>query len=211
MEYSLIEQPVQKIVSARLNLLGIADVIKQRRNHRDELAMLERSLIMVCDKFDYQIRDIQQLIARLNLVLRAFGTSNSFVAVIVPLLLVLRQENYSLYRNYVQGELVANEVIEFLLGISPKSTHIPDESGFLSGWIIRGLHEPGGNKTLEKIVSPWESLLEKLPKGSNEYYEVDKLIKVASSDGSVLNGHWLHQRISKSCFEAIEFINEIRI
>jgi len=209
MEYSLREQPVENIVRASLNSLSKA--LEKRKKHRDELRMLERSLIIVSKKFEYQIRDIQQLTARLNLVLRTFGDSNNLVALLIPLLLALRQENPSLYKQYSDGDLVANEVIEFLLGVNSESDVLPRDYGFLAGWLIKASFDPRTEKSLKVLISPWEEQQERFEQNSEEFREVGKLLRVAGDDNSIINGHSIGQRISKSCFEAIEFIDEIRI
>ncbi len=209
MEYSLREQPIGNIVRASLD--SLSKTIENRKNHRDELRMLERSLILVSKRFDYQIRDIQQLTARLNLVLRAFGDSNNLVALMIPLLLALRQESPSLYKQYSQGDLVANEVIEFLLGVNSESDVLPSDYGFLAGWLIKASFDPRTEKSLKALITPWEKQQERLEQNSEAFREVGKLLRVAGDDNSIINGHWIEQRISKSCFEAIEFIDEIKI
>lgn len=107
----------------------------KRKDRRDEINTVESMLFWLCARFDYTLRDIDQLITRWRLIVRSIPSNHYLDTVVLLSMLVLRQADNNLYQRFVQDPMCTNEVIEYLLGGDAKTTPFPRYFGRLYMWL----------------------------------------------------------------------------
>lgn len=208
LDYQLRLPDQDAYVMTRLNQQDIQEYFATRRDGGSELKTLGELLSGLVQRFDYKLRDIDQLIMRLRLILRSIPRDQYLDVAVLAALLVLREKNTNLYEQYVKDVKHANEVIEYLMGMPSNVKSLPKYYGWVGGWLIRSGKDSYAKVDLDSLIKPWRKLLDTLDQGSGHYFQVNRLIEIAEDT----NDHfWGRENMSNLAFNQIELVNQIDI
>ncbi|HHP5492804.1 KAP family NTPase [Aeromonas veronii] len=194
-------------IRARLQQQDLRARFAKRKDGRDEINTVESMLCWLCVRFDYTLRDIDQLITRWRLIIRSIPSDHHLDTVVLLSMLVLRQEKNALYQRFVLDVMSTNEVIEFLLGGDIKTTPFPKSFGFICGWLIKSGYDEDKNSDLEPLIAPWEQLIGELPDDNHKQRELANLVHITRHRDFRRN----YSGLREAAFNRIEMVSQIDI
>ncbi|MBW3845073.1 KAP family P-loop NTPase fold protein [Aeromonas hydrophila] len=192
-------------IRARLQQQDLQNYFAKRKDRRDEINTVESMLFWLCARFDYTLRDIDQLVTRWRLIVRAIPCNHYLDTVVLLSMLVLRQANNNLYQRFVQDPMCTNEVIEYLLGGDAKTTPFPRYFGFICGWLIKSGYDEDKKPNVEPMITYWEQLGSELPDDNSKQGELANLVQIARKNDMWRN----YSDVRKTSFNRIELVNQM--
>ena len=127
LEYSLPVPDKQSYIDFLAEeILGFEEVYNRRNAHsafKEYESILPQSIGMFVNSSKYSIRDIEQLMARLNVVLRIISNIHIYPPLLVSLLYA-RMFHFSVYQRYFTDAVSAKEMVELI------ETHVPKNSQY---------------------------------------------------------------------------------
>ncbi|MFL1809313.1 P-loop NTPase fold protein [Plesiomonas shigelloides] len=194
-------------IRMRLQQPDLRSYFAKRKEGRDEIHTVESVLFWLCARFDYTLRDIDQLFTRLRLIVRSIPSNHYLDTVVLLSMLMLRQEKNALYQRFVQDVTSTNEVIEFLLGGDVRTTPFPKSFGFIAGSLIKSGSDGYQNIDLESQIAYWERLSGEFPDNDPRQGELAKLNLIARH-----NEGWRdYSGLRRAAFDRIELVSQIDI
>jgi hypothetical protein len=208
LDYQLVPPDISKYVGMQFTQPDIQTDFQGRHNGRDQLDSLKRTIQLLAPRFGYQLRDINQLVTRMRLILRSIPKNHRLDPIILASLLMLRDRNPDLYLKYVHDPFLANEVIECLTGVTPTNMDIPKDFGSIAGWIFQAGYDGDSEVNFEPVLQPWVDLGKKFAENADRRAgEIDRLLRVASDK----ENSWDRGNLRKIAFERIELMNRIDV
>lgn len=132
---------------------------ESRTTEREHHGYATKILTSLSIRFGFSLRDIDQLITRLKLILRSIPSDNYLDLPFLIPMMILRQENAELYNKYSLNPLCANEVAEYLLGGNIDSASLDHATAAAVGYIIMAAHDPHDQSSLQGLLAPWKNRL----------------------------------------------------
>ncbi|PBQ28592.1 KAP family P-loop NTPase fold protein [Shewanella algae] len=207
LDYSLRIPDRNAYIRTRLQQQDLQSRFAKRTEGRDEYSVIEEMLHWLCERFNYTLRDIDQLTTRLRLIVRSVPSNYYLDAVVLMCMLILRQEQNALYQRFVRDVMCTNEVIEFLLGGDIKTTPFPKSFGFISGWLIKSGYDEYKNTDLEPLITYWEKLSGEVPDDNRKQGELANLVHIARKKDMWRN----YSDVRETAFNRIELVSQIDI
>lgn len=207
LDYSLRIPDRNAYIRIRLQQKDLQSRFAKRTEGRDEYSVIEEMLHWLCERFNYTLRDIDQLTTRLRLIVRSIPSNYYLDAVVLMCMLVLRQEHNALYHQFKQDVGCTNEVIAFLLGGDIDKSPFPDSFGWICGWLIRSGYSHDNETEFESVVVPWEERISQLSTDNARKYEMTRLVEIARDRRMTFRRSNLRQ----TAFDRIELVSQIDI
>jgi|SaaInlStandDraft_3_1057020.scaffolds.fasta_scaffold07691_2 hypothetical protein len=206
LDYRLRIPDLKTYTESRINQEDIKKYFNSRKDGADTKSTFLKILNYLFERFDYKLRDVDQLVSRLRLILKSIPETHDFDVVIFTVLLILREKNLNLYEQYIQDINFANDVLEFLFGIIMDNEKVFDRYGWIGGWLICVANDDYNEPDLSALIDPWIKLRESLDKKSGKYKQVETLIRLASDRSFYGRGD-----IRKLAFDRIELLSQISL
>ncbi|MGL5370640.1 MAG: KAP family P-loop NTPase fold protein [Plesiomonas shigelloides] len=194
-------------IQMRLQQPDLRNYFAKRKEGRDEIHTVESVLFWLCARFDYTLRDIDQLITRWRLIVRSIPCNHYLDTVVLLSMLMLRQEKNALYQRFVQDVMSTNEVIEFLLGGDVRTTPFPKSFGFIAGSLISSGYDEYKKSNLEPLITYWEQLSGDFPDDDRKQGELADLVQIAKHRD--FRRHYSGLR--RVAFDRIELVSQMDI
>ncbi|WP_050801851.1 KAP family P-loop NTPase fold protein [Shewanella sp. HN-41] len=207
LDYSLRIPDRKAYIRVKLQQQDLQNHFAKRLEGRNEIETVVNMLFWLCGRFDYTLRDIDQLITRLRLIIRSINKRQDLYAVVLLCMLVLRQEDNALYQRFKLDVSCTNDVIAFLLEGDIKTTPLPKSFGTICGWLIKSGYDEDRNIDLDPIIAPWEQLKDELAQNDPRQRELTNLIQFVRSIDSWRN----YSDLRGMAFNRIELISQIDI
>ncbi|MBT4129607.1 MAG: NTPase KAP [Candidatus Marinimicrobia bacterium] len=206
LDYQLRTPETGQYLKARLQQEDIEGYFNSRHQGNGEFDSLKDVLAVLIERFGYTLRDINQLVLRLRLILRSIPINKKLDPVVLSLMLILRKQNSDLYQQYIDDPSVTNEVIKFLMGDPENISNLPDHYGWIGGWMIQAASDHHGSFDKQTLIKSWQDQLGAIDDSDPRHYEISRLIKLAK-DRTV--DRWHNQR--KLAFQRIELVEKIDV
>ena len=180
LDYSLKEPESKIYIKSLFHSLSVNDYFSQRREGNYELKNLTDLCVVLTDRFKLSLRDINQLIMRIRLILSSVPPAHYLDSAMIVSLLLLRKYNKNLYSKYSVDPSVADEVIEFL------STGLPSESKnsvpfcLIIGYLISPNMGLQGDR-FNELLSPYEEIISNEEDTTDLYRTAYKIIQTAKN------------------------------
>lgn len=208
LDYQLRVPNIKDYIKAMVVQPEFTRLFNDRREESQDYQYAGRLIGELASRFSYTLRDINQFISRLGLILRSIPNNHYLDTFILVPLMFLRQEKPELYQSYINNVMCANEVIEFLLKDSIDTATLNHELALAMGSIIAASRNPYGDQTsLSILLVPWKTRLEAMNDTNPMRDHVSTVIDWA-----------LQNRLSRlrgdmhvSAFKRIELISKINI
>lgn len=207
LDYSLRLPDRNSYIRVRLQQQDLQSHFAKRQDGRNDIDTIESMLCWLCERFDYTLRDIDQLITRLRLIVRSIPRDDYLDTAVLLCMLILRQEQNALYQRFVQDVMCTNEVIEFLLGGDIQTTPFPKSFGFISGWLIKSGYDEYKNTDLEPLITYWERLSGEVPDDNRKQSELANLVHIARKKDMWRD----YSDVRETAFNRIELVCQIDI
>ncbi len=113
-DFTIKPPDTKAFIDARLSALGVDKFLEDRKKHRGckyDLDKLRGALTLLAKIYNYSLRDLEQLIARVVLVLYTLE-GNMFYPILLAFLLVARQKMPEHYRKYIRPDDNGEEMRE---------------------------------------------------------------------------------------------------
>tara|TARA_R110000823_G_C15925613_1_gene499024 strand:- start:695 stop:2137 length:1443 start_codon:yes stop_codon:yes gene_type:complete len=207
LDYQLMAPDIQKYIALQVNQPDIRADFSGRQHGSIHLDALKKTIQIVAPRFNYQLRDVNQLVTRLRLILRSIPQNHHLDPVVLGCLLMLRDADRELYLKYIENPFLANDVIECLTGVTPESTDIPEDFGSVAGWIFKAGYDGFTDIDFEPTLQPWINLAEKLPENDRSVRELTRMIGMARDSQNA----WDRSNLRKTAFERIELMHRMDV
>lgn len=207
LDYHLNLVDVGVYINARIRQPDILECFKSRHSERDDYEYGAKVLSFLAVRFNFTLRDIDQLVVRLRLILRSIPKDHFLdIPLLIPLM-VLRQENSDLYHRYTANASCANEVAEFILG-GPIGNVVFDHSmAVVVGYIIAAARDPYEQVSVEHLIVPWRDWLGQMLDKDPQEAVVRTVIDFASAARDFRR----RREMQKLAFSRIELVNKMDI
>ena len=117
LEFYLPEPNRESYIEFLIGKTKIKEVFANRRTRLQDLGHEEERFIelfiMTADVFNLSLRDIEQCITQINIIITTMGNKKSY-PFILPLLITLKKENEKLYNKYINREIEYTQVLEYI-------------------------------------------------------------------------------------------------
>lgn len=137
-EYSLARPDTKDYIEQLKESFGLTEYFQGREKYdelRHDWEHIANTLVWLADTFNLTLRDVEQLFARINLVIRATPENDFVYPTLLAFLLVLRDKRPELYHDFIKdkGKLTpAWELLRSLLAAPPqKNSHAAVLEGLL--------------------------------------------------------------------------------
>ncbi|WP_207283948.1 P-loop NTPase fold protein [Pseudomonas sp. FW300-N2F2] len=207
LDYHLNLVDVDAYINARIRQPDILDYFKSRHSERDDYEYGAKVLSFLAVRFKFTLRDIDQLVVRLRLILRSIPKDHFLdIPLLIPLM-VLRQENPDLYHRYTANASCANEVAEFILG-GPIGNVVFDHSiAVVVGYLIAAARDPYERASVEHLIIPWRDWIGQMPDKDPQEAVVRTVVEFASDARD-----FRHRReMQKLASSRIELVNKMDV
>ena len=175
-EYKLKNPDLERYIKFAMERLDIQE-IDQRRGLGGGLIAIQKAIYIMASHLGYQARDVNQLVTRLSLAMRAVPSGDTLYPILVVTLLFLRSENLDLYEKYKSDPSLTNDVIKFLTGCSAENADFPRDFGAVAAGIISTVRDRRDKETFRATLQPWEKCHERMSqKGGENYQEMKALL-----------------------------------
>lgn len=193
-------------INTRFNQRDINDYFATRRDGQTDLETIKRVIKGLIQSFDYQLRDIDQLIMRFRLILKSIPSDHYLDEVVLCSLLILREQNNDLYQRFRNDEIYVNEVIKYLIG-EPDVAFLPDYYSLVGGCLLyasRNYYNPG---PLKPMIDYWEKVLDSFEEDSKNHRIIRHLLAIANSSSAGQDP----ENFRLFSFDRIELVNQISL
>jgi hypothetical protein len=207
LDYHLNLAEAPAYINARIRQPDILNYFESRNSERDDYEYGADLLIFLTARFKFTLRDIDQLIVRLRLVLRSIPTNHYLDTPILIPLMILRQENPDLYHRYTKNAACANEVAEFILGGPIGTVAFDHPMAVVAGYLIAAARDPYGHTSIENLITPWRGWYEKIADNDPQKSAVQTVIDFASDAKEFRR----RREIQKLAFSRIELVNKMDV
>ncbi len=178
LDYQLKEPESKNYISSLFDSLLVNDCFSKRREGSYELKNFTDFCIILTDRFKLSLRDINQLVMRIRLILLSVPEDQYLDGSLIVSLLLLRKYNKNLYSQYAVDPSVADEVIEFLAtGLSSESKN-SFPFCLIAGYLIAPNMRLHGNR-FEKLLAPYEEIISNEENTTDLSSAANKIIQTA--------------------------------
>ncbi len=115
-DYTLKKPDTKKYIESQFTSLGITEALLKRQDDQIRSEALKACFLLFTKRFELKLRDINLLLVRLRLILYSVPNSHYLDAPLLVSLLILRDQNKSLYNRYINMPSNAHEVINYFFG-----------------------------------------------------------------------------------------------
>jgi hypothetical protein len=205
LDYRLHVSDKKSYIYSRLGHEDIQSYFNSRDDGINEFDSLKNTLNYLLNRFSYELRDIDQVITRLRLIIKSIPAKHYFDPEILSVLLILRDKKPELYEKYIDNLGYVNEVIEFVLGKISEQPKVFDGYGVVAGLLIRAGLRTHEKSEINTLVDYWKEQIKDLDDKSDDYDQLNTLIGVAENTFGPSSRHDMR----KSIFERLELISQI--
>lgn len=193
-------------INMRINQKDIQNCFAPILDGQREFETFSRIIKGLVKRFDYRLRDIDQLIMRFRLILRSVPKNDTLDPVVLASLLILREQNSKLYRQFRDDGSCVNEVIKFLIGDADELTELPDYFGAVAGWLVLSAMDYYHPELLSKTIEYWKTLHKNLDSNSKNYRQITHLLKISESSSGMRDP----DNLRLLTFNRVELVDEIK-
>lgn len=205
LDYSLKEPHNEQYINIQFRNSGLEQVLVSLGTSSGEIAAIKATLEWAAEKYGYRLRDIDQLIMRLQLIIRSIRPNHYRDSVVLLSLLILRQQNNALYRAFVADVNKVDAVIEFFCGGQFEDSNPSDTTSTIAGWLLSACFDEHNPEKHRAILAPWLSLRERLEQDNPVQRQLSTLLQIATRE-EVLR---MRVNILKLAADRIELVEQI--
>jgi KAP family P-loop domain len=203
LDYQLQVPDLDAYIEVQLNQPDLVAYFTKDRNAQVELDWIRKTFCWLCDRFDYQLRDVNQLITRFRLILRSIPSNHQLRPQVLCSMLFLREHNPELYRDYSQDISHTNEVLDFLLGHALERRDFPDAFRVVAG-VLLGAVDKNDDKSGQ--LKYWSDKRDSLDQQDELWNKLDNILRIAEGESSWDLGHSM-----ETTYKRIELMQKIVI
>ncbi|GAA6168142.1 KAP family P-loop NTPase fold protein [Sessilibacter corallicola] len=207
LDYTLKKPENKSYIASLFNSLTVSDYFLKRREGRYELEHLIDCCVILADRFQLSLREINLLAVRIKLILLSVPTNHYLDEPLILSLLMVREHNPELYSRYIVDPSVADEVIEYI------GLNLPNEKKYsfpfclMAGFLISPNMAASEGTRFKELLVPYEDILSNEKYQHNDiWYAADYIIDVAKKTRDM--GRTLSH---KTTVERIELLHRINI
>lgn len=122
-------------------------------------------------------------------------------------LMILRQENAEIYRNYVINSSKTNNAVEFLLGGGIGEVTLDHTMAVVAGYLIGAARDRYDDQSLESLTAPWKGWLDSIEQNDKSREEVALVLTIASDRREFFS----RGGVRELTFNRIELVHKINV
>jgi len=152
-DYSLKKPEMGKYISCLYETLGIKSFFEARSKYnifQYDWKHLSGVFELLAQAYNFSLRDAEQLLARINLALCATQEKQYIHPALLVFLVVIRDKNCDLYKDYISENGNASSAIKYLHSLIPYGERIESlECALIEGFLIAGKKTSGTSELSE--------------------------------------------------------------
>lgn len=209
LDYRLRTPAHDQYVRSKLAQEDLRCYFQSRNCGLDDQDSLVPMLAWLSHRFDYSLRDIDQYVTRLRLIVRSIPANQRLDIEFLAALIVLRQSDHKLYFEYSRNPRVVNEVIEHLMGKPSDIAALPEFFPYVAAQLIAGGERWGTESYWSEVPGYWKEILGRLEPRTAGHGSVNELVEILESP-SRLRGS-VGEVIRTLAFKRIELVSKINL
>ncbi|WP_428820327.1 KAP family P-loop NTPase fold protein [Microbulbifer sp. MCCC 1A16149] len=202
LDYQLRVPSVRGYVEAQLSLPDIQQRFEGNQSLQKEFNWLIETFVWLSERFNYQLRAINQLILRLRLIIRSIPDKHSLTPQILTALLVLRDANPTLYVRFRSDLRCVNEVIMYLLGRKYDEGVFSKAFPVVAGILVGALSEEDGYN--HELFRYWCDLRDRFEQQDERYKVAERIRTIAAREDG-----WDGAKLIQLVFNRVELVEKI--
>lgn len=205
LDYSLRIPAPAEYIKSQLSRSDIVSAVESKREGRSALSNAADVFNLFQRRFNIQLRDINQLITRFRITVMGMPDNEGINVAIIISLLVLREENLSLYEAFKEDSSEVNRVLEFFLGKKIDELKLfPEKFDWVAGCLIAVCEDRAEPEFIESALKPWGEVMPKLLANSPLLNSISRMHRIAKSG----NGGF-YEDLKEQAFERVELAYQI--
>ena len=208
LDYTLKKPEREKYIQLQLNKLGIEQEIPKKSNA--SINDLKDCLFFFAKRFDLKIRDINLLLMRIRLILYSIPDGHWLDAPLLVSLLMLRDKNNELYKQYIETPSIADKVYEFLcqgfLPLRNDNLNVDSDTvAVIIGFLIstNNFRIENNNQDFNRLIKPYNN--------NTENHNETILLIARSPRANGYNNSVTGKDMLKLAVERIELVQQINL
>lgn len=202
LDYHLQVPELDAFIAAQLNQPDLITYASHRDIEKD-FVWVRKTFCWLCRRFNYQLRDVNQLITRFRLIIRSIPVDQYLNPQVLCAMMFLREHNLELYRAYRANITHTNDVILFLLGGAKNDSDYPDAFRVVSGVLLGAVDESNDEAGLIKY---WEEKRDSLDERNPLKNMLNRMLLIARQQNN-----WSAIDSADLAYKRIELMEKITI
>ncbi|MBM9614758.1 hypothetical protein JWJ90_10730 [Desulfobulbus rhabdoformis] len=170
-EYEIKQPDKETYIRSLFSSLSMDDYFKKREKYRDlvnDKGHLLKAFSLLCECHQFSLREIEQMLASINLALRSAAENEYIHPALLAFLVVTKNVDPEEYQRYISNSEKETETINYLYSIIPEKRRLEDfECARIEGFLIAakyGRYSEGANESLvrHKEITENEELSRKM-------------------------------------------------
>lgn len=149
-EYSLPLPELDGFIDNLYKTFGFDDFFEKRKAYRAfqyEYAHLKNVFKFIARANKYSLRDIEQLIARINLVIHSTSENVYLYPALLAFLIATKNSNKDLYLDFIEPTSTPEKIIEHLYSLVPEHERLASfECALIEGFLLASKNEKYGDR-----------------------------------------------------------------
>lgn len=207
LDYHLKTAKLERYVKSKFYDSSITEYFTNRGFEQQDYSYASDILYFLAQRFSLTLRDVDQFAIRLELILRSIPKDHYIdVHLLVPMM-ILRQENLTLYRQYAEDASHANKVASFLLGAPIGQLKLDHSMAIAIGYLISAARIQHNASSVDHLIKPWRDWLAQMDTEDDQRSCVKTVIEFSSSSKEFMR----RSKINDLAFKRIELLHKIDI
>lgn len=202
LDYKLSIPDLKTYISAKFNQSDLTVRANRDKHTSDAFSWVKETFYWLASRFNYQLRDVDQLITRFRLILRSVPDSSLHPQILVAMLF-LRENNPELFQEVQQQPQKINEATVFLLGKPLEESGFPKTFIVVAGLMVGELIPEDDRSAALKF---WCEARDKFEQNTQDFRELERLRSIAAQ-----KDNWNAKDLMRLISARIELIEKINI
>ncbi|WOX07332.1 KAP family P-loop NTPase fold protein [Microbulbifer pacificus] len=203
LDYALKIPDMGAYITSRFEQEDILGRTRNSESAKQEFDWVVKGFCWLSERFNCQLRDVNQLILRFRLILRAIQTDESLDPQILTVMLFLREYSSEHFSLLVHEPLRINEVINFLIDENIRKRDVPDALPVIAGVTLGSLTR---KEDRSEIFQFWCDKRDKFDKSDSRYDSLEWMREIAAREDP-----WESGRLLNRVYERVELVQRLNV
>jgi hypothetical protein len=187
-EYQLKKPEIKGYVKALITTLELDKFLEPRKNYeqlRYDFEHLDKVFLMLAERLNLPLREIEQLLASINLVLRTAKDNEYVYPALLVFLVIAKNKRPAVYRHYVSPIENETEIISYLYELMPEPLRFKSfECALIEGFLVASkINRYGKNEPSETYTTHQRNLANEMATPEAREYSI-KVVNIANNPSS---------------------------
>jgi hypothetical protein len=181
-EYFLPESNLNGFIDHLYQIFGFDDFFERRKEYRAfqyDVQHLNGVFKLLASSKKMSLREIEQLFAKINLVLHATGENTHLYPALLAFLIIVKEFHIEVYRDYVQESSTPDHIIALLYEIVPENIRLESfECALIEAFLISAKNRDHSSNIGQSLEKHNKNITDESCKEKQQSYS-DEVIRIS--------------------------------